>query len=215
MEQGSARILVDCGPDMRLQTLARGVHDVSDVLLTHTHADHLNGLDDLRSFNMIHQHPINVYGTAAALADVRHRFAYCFEPPPPGGGIPLLNLKEFRPGQAFSIGPLEILPLTVMHGRLPIVGFRVGCFAYFTDVSDVPDETIKALQGVDVLITSALRHQPHYTHMTIEQAVHLVNQIKPKQAWFTHMSHDLDHETTNRSLPDGMALLYDGLSFEV
>src|SRR5690606_7309336 len=95
MEQGSARVLVDCGPDFRLQALARGVHDVSDVLLTHTHADHLNGLDDLRSFNMIHQHPINVYGTAATLADVRHRFAYCFEPAPPGGGIPLLNLKEF------------------------------------------------------------------------------------------------------------------------
>jgi len=215
LEQGDARILIDCGPDFRTQALLRGISDVSDLLLTHTHADHLNGLDDLRSYNMIHGHPIDVYGTAATLDDVRQRFAYCFRPPAPGGGIPQLDLVEFQPGQPIVVGGIEVLPLQVYHGKLPIVGFRIGSLGYFTDVSTMPDETVDALRGVDVLITSALRHRPHPTHMSLEQAQELVRRIEPRQAYFTHMCHDLEHEATNRALPPGMALLYDGLSFEV
>jgi phosphoribosyl 1,2-cyclic phosphate phosphodiesterase len=215
LEQGRDKILIDCGPDFRTQALLRGVTDVSHLLLTHTHSDHLNGLDDLRSFNMVHGHPISVHATPESLEDVRHRFAYCFQPPPPGGGIPQLDLEPFEPGRIVQIGSTEVLPLRVYHGRLPIVGFRIGKFAYFTDVSTMPDETIAALQGVEVLITSALRHQPHSTHMSLGEAIDLVGRIRPRQAWFTHMSHDLDHDTTNRELPPGIALLYDGMAFEV
>lgn len=215
IEHGPEKILVDCGPDFRTQALAHGVSDVHDLLLTHTHSDHLNGLDDLRSYNMVHGHPISVHATQTSLDDVRHRFAYCFQPPPPGGGIPQLDLEPFTPGVPFQVGSLQILPLPVYHGKLPIVGFRIGKFAYFTDVSRVPDETIEALCGVEFLITSALRHKPHSTHMSLGEAIELVNRIRPRQAYFTHMCHDLEHEDTNRELPPGMALLYDGQSFEV
>jgi len=146
---------------------------------------------------------------------VRTRFAYCFRPPPPGGGIPELHLKEFTPGEPFRLGEIDILPLTVMHGQAPIVGFRFGRFAYFTDVSHMPEETIEALQGVEVIITSALRHTPHPSHMSLGQAMEVVHRVGAKQAWFTHMCHDLEHYATNAELPPGMALLYDGLAFEV
>lgn len=215
LEQGNTRILVDCGPDFRTQALLRGIHDVDHVLITHTHSDHLNGLDDLRSFNMVHGHPISVYASQPSLDDIRHRFAYCFQPPPPGGGIPQLDLELLQPGKPVTLGELEVLPLQVFHGSLPILGFRFGKFAYFTDVSRVPAETLEALQGVEVLITSALRYRPHSTHMSVGEAVELVEKIGPRQAWFTHMCHDLDHDTTNRELPPGMALLYDGMAFEV
>lgn len=215
LEQGTDRILVDCGPDFRTQAILRGISDVNHLLLTHTHSDHLNGLDDLRSYNMVHGHPITVHGTQFSLDDVRRRFSYCFQPPPPGGGIPQLDLEPFESGEPLKVGNMEVLPLTVYHGRLPIVGFRIGDFGYFTDVSMMPDETVEALQGVKVLITSALRHRPHSTHMSVSEAIDLVNRIKPEQAWFTHMCHDLEHEATNRELPPGMALLYDGMAFEV
>lgn len=215
LEQGDDKILVDCGPDFRTQAIQRGIRDVDHLLLTHTHSDHVNGLDDLRSYNMIHRHPIDVHGTEFSLNDVRTRFSYCFQPPPPGGGIPQLNLKTLVPGQPIRLGSIDILPLQVFHGKMPIIGFRFGKFAYFTDVSMMPDETIDALQGVEFLITSALRHTPHNTHMSLSEAVDLVGKIKPRKAWFTHMCHDLEHVATNRELPDGIELLYDGLSFEV
>lgn len=215
LEQGDDRVLVDCGPDFRTQAILRGVWDVDHLLLTHTHSDHLNGLDDLRSYNMVHGHPISVHGTQFSLDDVRRRFSYCFQPPPPGGGIPQFDIEPFEPGTPIKVGNLEVLPLQVYHGRLPIVGFRIGDFGYFTDVSMMPDETVAALQGVKVLVTSALRHRPHPTHMSVSEAIELVNRIKPDKAWFTHMCHDLEHEATNRELPSGMELLYDGMAFEV
>jgi len=215
LENHDTRLLIDCGPDFRTQAMARGIRDVDHLLLTHTHSDHINGLDDLRSFNMIHGHPISVYGTEFSLADIRTRFAYCFIPPPPGGGIPQLDLELITPGQPVRIGSIHVLPLTVMHGRMPIVGFRFGRFAYFTDVSEMPEETIAALQGVEIIITSALRHTPHPSHMSLNQAIEVVRRVGAKQAWFTHMCHDLEHVATNKLLPPGMKLLYDGLAFEV
>lgn len=215
LETSDTKLLVDCGPDFRTQAILRGISDVDALILTHTHSDHINGLDDLRSYNMVHGHPISVYGTEASLADIRTRFAYCFVPPPPGGGIPQLDLETLTPGQEIRIGSIDVLPLTVFHGSMPIIGFRFGRFAYFTDVSSVPDETVEKLQGVEVIITSALRHRPHPTHMSLAQAVELVGKVGAKRAWFTHMCHDLEHEETNLQLPAGIALLYDGLSFEV
>lgn len=215
LENHDTKLLVDCGPDFRTQAMARGIRDVDYLLLTHTHSDHVHGLDDLRSYNMIHNHAITVYGTDYSLNDIRTRFAYCFQPPPPGGGIPQFDLETITPGVPVRVGSIDVLPLTVIHGRLPIVGFRFGRFAYFTDVSQMPDETIDALQGVEVLITSALRHKPHPSHMCLDEALEVGRRVGAGRVWFTHMCHDLEHRATNAILPPHVRLLYDGLSFEV
>jgi phosphoribosyl 1,2-cyclic phosphate phosphodiesterase len=151
------------------------------------------------------------------LSDLRRRFAYAFAPPQPGGGIPDWELQPLSPLEPFALQNLpglSILPVTVYHGQQEILGFRFGTFAYLTDVSRIPEESLSALDGVEWLITSALRHRPHPTHMSVSEAVELVHRLRPRQAWFTHICHDLDHEETNRNLPDGMALLYDGQVIE-
>ncbi len=215
LESEGQRFLIDCGTDFRTQALANGVEDVDFVLMTHTHADHVNGLDDLRAFNMVHRHPIAIYSDAPSLADIRQRFAYCFAPPPPGGGIPQLELVEIAPGRPVTIRGIEVLPVTVFHGRQPILGFRIGAFAYLTDVSTIPEETYAALEGVEVLVTSALRIRPHPTHMSLEESLAAARRVGARQTWFVHMNHDLEHEATNAMLPDGIRLAHDGLSFEV
>lgn len=215
IETRGRRLLIDCGTDLRTQALANGVTDVDFVLLTHTHADHVNGIDDLRAFNMVHRHPIGVYGTRPSLDDLRERFAYCFRPAPPGGGVPQLTLNPLEPDRDTVVEGVPVRPVTVLHGSLPIVGFRLGRFAYLTDVSSLPDASAAALEGVDVLVTSALRHRPHPTHMSLGESVELARRIGARRTWFIHMNHDLDHRTTNASLPEGIALAHDGLAFEV
>lgn len=215
IETRGRRLLIDCGTDLRTQALAHGVTDVDFVLLTHTHADHVNGIDDLRAFNMMHRHPIGVYGTQPSLDDLRERFAYCFRPAPPGGGVPQLTLHPLEPDRDTVVEDVPVRPVTVLHGTLPILGFRLGRFAYLTDVSSLPDATAEALEGVDVLVTSTLRHRPHPTHMSLDESVALARRIGARQTWFIHMNHDLDHRTTNAALPAGIALAHDGLAFEV
>lgn len=217
LETMGRRILVDCGPDFRTQALAHGIDDVDEVLLTHAHADHVGGLDDLRAYNLVHQHPITVYGTRDTLADIRERYAYCFRPPQQdGGSIPDLSLSEIAPYVPFDlVGGLRALPVPVFHGQLPILGFRFGSFAYLTDVSSVPETSVSLLAGVELLITSALRRKPHPTHMSLTEAVDFARRIGARQTWFTHMNHDLDHDSVNASLPPDIQLSYDGLTFEV
>lgn len=217
IEAHGKRFLIDCGTDFRTQAMANDVRDVDFVLLTHTHADHVNGLDDLRAFNMVHKHAISIYGEPAALEEIRRRFAYCFQPPPPGGGIPEFDLRPIAPPEAgpLHIGEIAAQPVRVFHGELPILGFRFAKFAYLTDASFVPEESFALLDGLDVLITSALRRRPHPTHMSLEQAVHVAERVGAKQTWLTHMAHDLEHEATNASLPPHIQLAHDGLTFEV
>lgn len=217
LESHGRRILIDCGPDFRTQALANGIEDVDEVLLTHSHADHVGGLDDLRSFNMVHKHPITLHGNESTLADVRERFAYCFRPPQQiGGGLPDLRLSPVVPPAAVELGNgLRAVPIPIFHGRLPILGYRLGAFAYLTDVSLIPDDSYPLLEGVEILITSALRHRPHPTHMSLDEAVAAARRIGARRTWFIHMCHDLDHETTNAALPPDLRLAYDGLTFEV
>jgi phosphoribosyl 1,2-cyclic phosphate phosphodiesterase len=212
IETGGRRFLIDCGTDFRSQAIANGVEDVDFVLLTHTHADHVGGLDDLRAFNMVHRHPISVFGTRETLDEVRSRFAYCFRPAPPGGGIPEFDMHEIS-GE-FDAQGITVRPVPVFHGKMPILGFRIGNFAYLTDVSEVPEPSFELIDGVDVLVTSALRHRPHPTHMSLGEAVKVAERVGARQTWFIHMCHDLEHEATNATLPPGIRLGFDGLTFE-
>lgn len=217
VETAGRRLLIDCGPDFRTQALANGVTDVDEVLLTHSHADHVGGLDDLRSFNLVHKHPITVHGTPATLADVRERFSYCFRPPQQtGGGLPDLRLSPIESSSPVDLGAgVQALPIPVFHGTLPIVGFRIGPLAYLTDVSSIPEESIRIAEGAEVLITNALRRRPHPTHMSVDEAVALARRIGARQTWFIHMCHDLEHHTTNAELPGDIQLAHDGLILEL
>jgi phosphoribosyl 1,2-cyclic phosphate phosphodiesterase len=209
-----ARILVDTATDLRQQALTHGLSRVDAVLFTHAHADHILGLDDLRSFNTLQGSAIPCYGNREALAGIRRQFSYVFEGPlQEGGGVPQLSVTEVA--GSFSVGGIRIVPVPLWHGRLPILGFRVGNFAYLTDCNRLPDETWALIQGVEVLVLDALRDTPHETHFTVDEAVAVAKRIAPRQTYFTHMNHDLPHAKTNARLPAGMELAYDGLVFDI
>jgi len=213
IEYRGSRFLIDCGTDFRTQALANGVEDVDFVLITHTHADHVGGLDDLRAFNMVHRHPIDLYATRPSIDEIHVRFAYCFRPAPPGGGIPELVVHEVVGD--FEARGIAIRPIPVFHGSMPIVGYRIGHFAWLTDVSRIPEPSFDLLRGVKVLVTSALRHKPHPTHMSLDEAVEVARRVGADQTYFIHMCHDLEHEATNATLPPNIQLAYDGLTFVV
>ena len=212
---GSVRsILVDTSTDLRAQALANDVRRVDAILFTHTHADHVFGLDDVRRFNQMQQAAIPCFADANTVASLRRMFAYVFEPPvQKGGGLPQLSLS--RLAGAFSLGGVEIVPVPLWHGALPVLGFRVGSFAYLTDCNRIPDESFALLKGVRTLIIDALRHRPHSTHFSVDQAAAAAARIGAGRTWFTHISHDLGHAATCASLPPGIELAYDGLVVEV
>jgi len=204
------RVLVDTTPDLRQQALRYALNRVDAVLYTHSHADHILGLDEVRRYNHMTRAPLPLYGDAATLADIRRIFSYVFEPPTgKGGGVPDLRLNTIV--GPFCMGRTEIQPLTVLHGGRPVLGFRIGGFAYLTDCNEIPDATMAQLHGLDVLVLDALRRKRHPTHFSLDEAVAVAQRLGARQTWFTHCCHDLGHEATCRSLPDGMALAYDGL----
>lgn len=208
--QGPGRpVVVDCGPDLRAQLLREGVKDVAAAILTHAHADHIMGMDDLRSFCLKSGRPMPVYAQPADQEVVRRVFAYAFQPFPPGVLVPRFEL--FEPGPVLELEGLRIEVLTVLHGAMPVRALRVGRFAYVTDVSHIPDAAWARLQGLDTLILDGLRYRPHPNHFTLAQAVEVASRLAPKRTFFTHLSHDFDHDQTNAELPPGMALAYDGL----
>ena len=207
-------LLIDAGPDIREQSLAFNVRRVDAILFTHGHADHIMGLDDIRRFNAIQQRPMACYGDAATLSDLRRSFFYVFDPSTPrGGGIPQLEL--FRIAGPFCIGRQEIVPIPIFHGQRPILGLRMGTFAYLTDCSRIPDESWPLLEGLDLLVLDALREKPHPTHFTLAEAVDVTRRLAPRRACFTHMCHNLRHADTCAQLPAGMELAYDGLVVEI
>ncbi|HEV3485124.1 MAG TPA: MBL fold metallo-hydrolase [Vicinamibacterales bacterium] len=212
-DAGSA-ILVDAGPDLRLQALTHDIRRVDAVLFTHGHADHILGIDEIRRFNALQQRSMRCYGDTTTLAEIRQMFGYVFNPATPkGGGVPDLELVEIE--GPFTIDGQRIVPVPLLHGRRPILGFRFGRFAYLTDCSAIPDESWPLLDGVDVLVVDALRRRPHPTHFSIDEAVAATRRIAPQRAYFTHMCHDLPHAATCETLPDGIELAYDGLALEL
>lgn len=208
-------IVVDTGADFREQALRYAIKRLDAVLVTHAHSDHVNGVDEIRLYNWRQGHPIPMYASPTTWANLRRRFDYIFTPQQIGGGVPQLTVHELDNDQPFEVQGLRVVPLPIYHGQLPVLGFRLGDFAYITDASLVPDETLERLRGVRFLILNALRHKPHPTHLTVEQATELAGRIGPERTWFIHMTHDLDHAETNAGLPDGVELAYDGLTFTI
>lgn len=215
IEAAGRTIMVDCGVDFRQQMLRYRTPRIDAVLLTHTHADHVHGLDDLRAFTFRQPEPIPIFSTDRFITDVRSRFGYCFNPVQVGGGVPRLELKTVEPGQIIDVMGLPALTIGIMHGKLPILGFRLGRFAYLTDCSLIPPESLELLRGVDTLILTALRHEPHPTHFSVSEALAASERIGVRRVYFIHMACRLDHAETEAQLPDWARLSYDGMVIEV
>jgi phosphoribosyl 1,2-cyclic phosphate phosphodiesterase len=207
-------VLVDTTPDLRSQALAHNVRRVDAIVYTHSHADHVMGLDDVRRFNALQKTAIPCYGDERTIGDLRRIYSYIFDPHTPrGGGLP--HVLSARVMGEFCIGRSTFVPVPLMHGSRPILGYRVGAFAYLTDCSDIPDASWSLLRGVRTLMLDALRDRPHPTHLSVDQALAIVERIAPERAYFTHMCHDLPHAATCARLPAGVELAYDGLAFEI
>jgi phosphoribosyl 1,2-cyclic phosphate phosphodiesterase len=209
------RILIDTGPELRLQCLTHHVERIDAVVFTHAHADHVVGLDDLRRFSDLTGTAIPCYGTAATIAKLRRMFDYIFDDdadyPSTKPRLDLIEIDE-RP---FEIAGHAIRPVPLMHGTMPVMGFRFGGIAYCTDCSMIPDESRRLLAGLDVLILDGLRRRPHPTHFHLARAVEEARRIGARQTYFTHLAHELAQATTDAELPAGMGLAYDGLVVRV
>lgn len=209
LEWDGAHVLVDTATDLRQQVLRHGVMDLDAVLYTHAHADHIFGLDDLRMFNWRRGGPIPVYGSAVTLAAIRRTFWYVFEEVEAGGGKPSLALNEVD--APFPLCGRTVIPVPLQHGRLPILGYRVGGFAYLTDVSAIPESSYAILSDLEVLVLSALRLRPHPTHLHLERALAEAARIGAARTLFTHVAHEISHAAVAATLPSGVELAYDGL----
>ncbi|XOD68991.1 MAG: MBL fold metallo-hydrolase [Flavobacteriales bacterium AspAUS03] len=213
IEKDGKIFLIDCGPDFRYQMLRGGYTRVDVILLTHEHNDHTAGLDDVRPINFMMQNTLPIYSLPRVLDKIKQRFAYFFsgERYP---GAPDIILHGIEAGQTEFIGGVEILPLGVWHGNLFILGYRMGRFAYITDVSMLPEETLQKLEDLDLLVLNALRRTPrHPSHFTLSEALEIVTRLHPRQTYLTHISHLLGfHMEVVRALPTDVHLAYDGLN---
>jgi phosphoribosyl 1,2-cyclic phosphate phosphodiesterase len=212
VENEGRAILVDTTPELRMQALAFNLNRVDCVLITHTHADHLFGLDDLRRYNDLSGEIIPVYGAESSLADIRRIFPYIFNPPQPGGGTPKIDLWPMP--ESLDLFGIHIESFTVYHGALPVLAYRFDNVGYVTDTNNIPPESMAKLQGLDLLILDAVRYKPHSTHYGLWEAVEVAEQLQAKQVLFTHLSHHFEHTRTNAELPSHMQLAYDGQTLE-
>jgi len=214
IRNGSRSLLVDTSVDLRQQALTYGIDRLDAVLLTHPHADHIFGLDETRLYAYHQRQTIPVYGTRWTLDGVRKSFWYAFEDVPEGGGRPKLDLIEID--GPFREAGLDIIPVEIDHGSMPVTGYRIGGLAYLTDCKRIPEETIRAVRGIPFLIINALRHEPpHPTHMTVGEALEAVEAIGPGRTFLTHMGHDLEYVELARFLPESVEPAYDGLTLDL
>jgi phosphoribosyl 1,2-cyclic phosphate phosphodiesterase len=213
LEYGGNVVLIDSTPDFREQAIREQIRKLDAVLYTHTHADHILGIDDLRPLSFRHK-PANLplYASPEAADFIRTMFRYIFDADYKFGGLPRVELRPIN-------GPVELFgasfePVPVIHGEAEIFGFRFGSAAYLTDHSEIPEASFAKLQNLDILFLDALRHKPHPTHSTVANSLQIVQRLQPKRAFFTHICHDLPHEATNASLPENVRLSYDGMKLE-
>jgi phosphoribosyl 1,2-cyclic phosphate phosphodiesterase len=222
--RGGPAVLIDTSPDLRQQAIRYFPRKprLDAILLTHTHADHLHGLDDIRPFNFYQQSTLPLFAEPAALAEVKVKFSYIFHPLQEGGGVPRLSLHPIEAG-AFALAGaadpalrrLKVIPLAVEHGKMSVLGFRLGGFAYLTDCSYIPDQTIAKMRGLEVLVLDCLRPKPHSTHLHVELALEYARRIGAKKTVFTHMGHEIEYDSFKKSLPRGMVPAYDGMQLKV
>jgi phosphoribosyl 1,2-cyclic phosphate phosphodiesterase len=210
LSYAGATVLIDATPELRLQCIANRIDMIDALVLTHAHADHIMGLDDVRRFNALRKGPLDVWAEPQTHQTLSNCFAYAF-------AEPSAETKLFRPHLIrrditadFQIGPLTWKPIPLFHGQMPVLGFRVGRLAYCTDVNRIPEESFPLLEDLDVLVLDALQFKPHTTHFSLDQAMEVVGRVKPKQTRFTHIAHALGHEATNAKLPANIRLAYDG-----
>ncbi|MEK6726818.1 MAG: GPMC system MBL fold metallohydrolase [Deltaproteobacteria bacterium] len=207
-------ILVDTSTDLRFQALSNNINRISAVLFTHAHADHIHGIDELRSFNFIQKERIPCYGDRKTVDKITAMFSYIFERTWKGGGIPRLDMNSVEAGD-FTVLGKTIKAVPVMHGDLQIFGYRFGPFAYVTDCSGIPPESMKELEGLDLLILGALRYSPHTTHFSVQQALEVVRSLRPRRTILTHMGHEIEYEKASRELPEGVEPGYDGMRIDL
>jgi len=215
IELDGLKILIDTSIDFRQQMLRAGISDLDAVLFTHHHVDHILGMDDLRQINQRHRKYIDIYGNKLTLDEIKISFRYALDEVLKSyWAVPLVNFN-YTENKTFKIKETEITPIEVFHGHIKIYGYRIGNFAYITDASKIPDEEMKKLEGLEVLILNALRRHPHPTHFNLEQATEIALKLKPKKTYFTHITHDMMHDKINAALPENIELGYDGLTIEI
>jgi len=215
----TTRVLVDCSPDLRAQLLDAEVDWVDGVLITHEHADHTHGIDDLRPLFVRKRQRVPVYMDEPTSRAMHARFGYCFMTPPGSEYPPILTERRLLPGHAVSVegrgGTVEVLPVLQDHGDIPSLGFRVGNVAYSADIKGLPADSMAAMSGLDVWIVDALRRTPHPSHMNLEEALVWIARVKPKRAILTNLHAELDYEVLRRQLPPHIEPAYDGMTFAV
>ncbi len=217
VESEGYSLLIDAPPDLREQALEYRIKRVDSVLITHAHADHVFGLDDLRRFNTLQKTAIPVYGGHATIEDMRRIFDYVLRAPEPGVYRPEIIFKEVSAGQSLDCGCLKVTPFEVEHGRIPTLGYRIdndrGCsVGYAPDCSAMNGPAIRQLRGLDIMILDALRDRPHGSHLTLHDSVNLLQKIGARRAFITHLCHDLEHTAVARRLPDGIDVPWDGMT---
>jgi len=207
--------IIDCGPDFRQQMLASGCTKLDGILYTHEHADHTAGLDDIRPF-FFRQGDMPIYAHQRVIQSLKRRFDYIFTDGEKYPGVPDVIINEVRDNEPFTLGGKTVVPISVMHGSLPIFGYRIDDFAYLTDVKTIADTEIEKLQGLKVLVISALRIEPHEMHLNLTEALEMVQRINPEKAYFTHISHMLGfHAEVSAQLPENVFLAYDNLQISL
>ncbi len=218
LEADGGRILIDTPPELRLQLIAGGFTDVDAVVYTHEHADHLNGIDDLRIFSVRQRRPLPIYGPPETLDRIRASFTYIFDDavhPYEGTSKPSLEMHPVEPDRPLRVAGMEMLPLAFRHGRLRVFGYRFGPLAYITDVKAIPDAERDLLRGLEVLVINALWWRPHPTHLSIGEAVATARELGVRRTYLTHLTHETGHAALAEQLPPGILPAYDGLTVEV
>lgn len=214
IESGDTRIVIDCGPDFRAQMLGLEFRKIDAVLLTHIHYDHVGGLDDLRPFCLFGE--INIYANKITAEGLKHTIPYCFDENK-YPGVPKININVIRPHKSLHVGGLEIIPVEVMHDKMPILGYRIGDLLYITDMKTIDEGEFEYFHGVKTLVVNALRFAPeHHSHQTVADAIAFARKVGAERTFFTHMGHDIGlHKETNKILPDDIKLAFDGQILEI
>jgi phosphoribosyl 1,2-cyclic phosphate phosphodiesterase len=218
LEASGSTILIDTPPELRLQLISGGFSHIDAVMYTHEHADHINGIDDLRIFSVRRREPLPIYGPGETLERLRASFNYIFDDavrPYEGTSKPSLRLIETQPGRAMTVAGVEVLPLAFQHGHLRVFGYRFGNLAYITDVKSIPSAERERLRGLDVLVLNALWWRPHPTHLSISEAVETAQALGARRTYLTHLTHETGHADLETQLPSGIFPAYDGLTVEV